>query len=169
MSKSDYKYGKGISYDTKCFLHSYEGYKTKTKSRFHYITKDFKDFDVLSEEKKNQLKLEAESLKDKLYIENDKFCPMCYKVMEKLNNDVTLENKYTIEEAIALLIETVDPSLKLLKISRKYNTNLEIETISTKILGFYDLRLIDFEREYARKFKKSNSSILMKKLEANNS
>ena len=56
MSKSDYKYGNGISYDTKCFLHSYEGYKTKTKSRFHYITKDFKDFDVLSEEKKNQLK-----------------------------------------------------------------------------------------------------------------
>jgi len=94
---------------------------------------------------------------------------MYYKVMEKLNNDVTLENKYTIEEAIALLIETVDPSLKLLKISRKYNTNLEIETISTKILGFYDLRLIDFEREYARKFKKLNSSILIKKLEANNS
>lgn len=169
MSKSDYKYENGISYDTKCFLHSYEGYKTKTKRRFHYITKDFKDFDVLSEEKKNQLKLEAESLKDKLFIENDKFCPMYYKVKEKLNNDVTLENKYTIEEAIALLIETVDPSLKLLKISRKYNTNLEIETISTKILGFYDLQLIDFEREYARKFKKSNSSILMKKLEANNS
>ena len=61
MSKSDYKYGNGISYDTKCFLHSYEGYKTKTRSRFHYITKDFKDFDVLNEEKKNKLKLEAEN------------------------------------------------------------------------------------------------------------
>ena len=53
MSKSDYKYENGISYDTKCFFHSYEGDKTKTRSRFHYITKDFKDFDVLNEEKKN--------------------------------------------------------------------------------------------------------------------
>ena len=169
MSKSDYKYGNGVSYDVNGFLRSYESYKTNAKNRFHYITKDFIDFNLLSEEKKNQLKLEAESLKDKFCDKDDKFCPMYYKVMEKLNIDVTFENKYTIEEAIALLIETVDPSLKLLKISRKYNTNLEIETISTKILGFYDLRLIDFEREYARKFKKSNSSILMKKLEANNS
>ena len=48
MSKSDYKCGNGISYDVNGFLRSYESYKTNTKNRFHYITKDFIDFDVLS-------------------------------------------------------------------------------------------------------------------------
>ena len=169
MNKSNYRYENGISYDMKYFLHEYDAYKAKSRRRFYYITKDFTTFDSLNENRINELKQEAEKLRKKLCNENDKFCPLYYKVINQISHDNQFEKKYTVEEIIALLIETIDPSLKLLKISRKFNTNLEIETMSTKNLGFYDVKIVEFEREYARKFKKSNSKMLMKKLEDKNS
>ena len=43
-------------------------------------------------------------------------------------------------------------------------TDFEMECKSTKELGFYDSNLIDYELAYAKRFNKSNSSALIKKL-----
>ena len=81
------------------------------------------------------------------------------------NEKVEMEGKkYTPEEAIALLIETVDPNLKCLKIYMRSNDSFKTETIITEQFGFYDTELIDFEREFAKRFNKSNSYALIKKL-----
>ena len=60
--------------------------------------------------------------------------------------------------------EAVDPKLIALKIFLKSKNDKNIELQSNKILGFYDPKLIEYEREYAKRFNKSNSSVLIKKL-----
>lgn len=72
--------------------------------------------------------------------------------------------KYTPEEAIALLIETVDPNLKCLKIYMRSNDSFKTETIITEQFGFYDTELIDFEREFAKRFNKAKPKNLQLKL-----
>lgn len=44
------------------------------------------------------------------------------------------------------------------------NDSFKTETIITEQFGFYDTELIDFERVFAKRFNKSNSSVLIKKL-----
>lgn len=81
-----------------------------------------------------------------------------------ITSDIEKRKKYTPEEAIALLIETVDPNLKCLKVYMRSNDSFKTETIITEQFGFYDTKLIDYEREFAKRFNKSNSSALIKKL-----
>ena len=66
---------------------------------------------------------------------------------------------------LALLIETIDPKLLLLKIHLTSNSDFEIEKKANRLFGFYDPNLIDFEREYARRFYKKNRNEKTKKLE----
>ena len=77
-----------------------------------------------------------------------------------LKQDILNYKKYTPYEAIALLIETIDPTLKLTKIFLSGKTDFEIESKSTKELGFYDQKLIDYELAYAKRFNKSNPKAL---------
>lgn len=93
-----------------------------------------------------------------------KIGPVYYNILMHITNDIEKNKKYTPEEAIALLIETVDPNLKCLKIYMRSNDSFKTETIITEQFGFYDTELIDFEREFAKRFNKSNSYALIKKL-----
>ena len=81
-----------------------------------------------------------------------------------ITNDIEKDKKYTPEEAIALLIETVDPNLKCLKIYMKNNDNFKIETLITDLFGFYDTNLIDYEREFAKRFNKAKTQNLQLRL-----
>ena len=144
--------------------YAYAETKLKIKSKFYYFNKNFESFDKLTDEKRDELKKEAIFLKNR-YIDNEKIGQVYYNILIHIKNDIEKNKKYTPEEAIALLIETVDPKLKSLKISMKNKTNFDIESDINDILGFYDIKLIDYEREYAKRFNKSSSKILMKKLE----
>ena len=79
----------------------------------------------------------------------------------------TIENKkkYNVQEILSILIEAIDPNLRLLKISMTSNTDFEIKKKANRLFGFYDPNLIDFEREYARRFYKVNRKEQIKKLE----
>ena len=61
---------------------------------------------------------------------------------------------------------TIDPKLILLRLSRKYTKESEREIMSNRLFGFYEPRLIEFEREYAKTFHRANVDALVKKLEA---
>ena len=99
--------------------------------------------------------------------QNDLLCPNYYKVLNQINEDIILKKKYKPNEAIIVLIETIDSKLKLIKIFMSSKTDFEIETKSTKMFGFYDSNLIDYEIEYAKKFKKAkpDSKILSLRIE----
>ena len=147
----------------KIMCHKYPSLKIKVKSKFYYFNRNFESFDKLSDDRRNELIDDANELKDR-YIGNEKIGPVYYNILMHITNDIEKNKKYTPEEAIALLIETVDPNLKCLKIYMRSNDSFKTETIITEKFGFYDTVLIDFEREYAKRFNKSNSYALIKKL-----
>lgn len=147
----------------KIMYHKYPSLKIKVKSKFYYFNRNFESFDKLSDDRRNELIEIANELKDR-YIGNEKIGPVYYNILMHITNDIEKNKKYTPEEAIALLIETVDPNLKCLKIYMRSNDSFKTETIITEQFGFYDTELIDFEREFEKRFNKSNSSVLIKKL-----
>ena len=147
----------------KIMCHKYPLLKIKVKSKFYYFNRNFESFDKLSDDRRNELIEIANKLKDR-YIGNEKIGPVYYNILMHITSDIEKNKKYTPEEAIALLIETVDPNLKCLKIYMRSNDSFKTETIITEQFGFYDTKLIDYEREFEKRFKKSNSSALIKKL-----
>ena len=147
----------------KIMCHKYPSLKIKVKSKFYYFNRNFESFDKLSDDRRNELIEEANELKNR-YIDNEKIGHVYYNILMHITSDIEKRKKYTPEEAIALLIETVDPNLKCLKVYMRSNDSFKTETIITEQFGFYDTKLIDFEREFAKRFNKSNSSALIKKL-----
>lgn len=147
----------------KIMCHKYPSLKIKVKSKFYYFNRNFESFDKLSDDRRNELIEEANELKNR-YIDNEKIGPVYYNILMHITSDIEKRKKYTPEEAIALLIETVDPNLKCLKVYMRSNDSFKTETIITEQFGFYDTKLIDFEREFVKRFNKSNSSALIKKL-----
>ena len=167
MEKKRYRARKSINYEINNFLNIYETFKEKTKNKFCYLNKNFNGFNDITDEKRNELIKEAEILKEKYMKQNDLLCPNYYKVLNQINEDIILKKKYKPNEAIIVLIETIDSKLKLIKIFMSSKTDFEIETKSTKMFGFYDSNLIDYEIEYAKKFKKAkpDSKILSLRIE----
>lgn len=147
----------------KKICHKYPSLKIKIKSKFYYFNRNFESFNKLSDDRRNEIIIDAKSLKDR-YIDNEKIGPVYYNILMHITNDIEKDKKYTPEEAIALLIETVDPSLKCLKIYMKNNDNFKIETIITDLFGFYDTNLIDYEREFAKRFNKAKPKDLQLRL-----
>lgn len=147
----------------KIMCHKYPSLKIKVKSKFYYFNRNFESFDKLSDDRRNELIEEANELKNR-YIDNEKIGPVYYNILMHITSDIEKRKKYTPEEAIALLIETVDSNLKCLKVYMRSNDSFKTETIITEQFGFYDTKLIDYEREFAKRFNKSNSSALIKKL-----
>ena len=145
----------------KIMCHKYPSLKIKVKSKFYYFNRNFESFDKLSDDRRNELIEEANELKNRY---NEKIGPVYYNILMHITSDIEKRKKYTPEEAIALLIETVDPNLKCLKVYMRSNDSFKTETIITEQFGFYDTKLIDYEREFAKRFNKSNSSALIKKL-----
>lgn len=150
----------------KIMCHNYPSLKIKVKSKFYYFNKNFESFDKLSDDRRNELIEVANELKDR-YIDNEKIGPIYYNILMHITNDIEKSKKYTPEEAIALLIETVDPGLKCLKIYMRSNDSFKTETIITEQFGFYDTKLIDYEREFAKRFNKSNPKNLQLKINNN--
>ena len=147
----------------KIMCHKYPSLKIKVKSKFYCFNRNFESFDKLSDDRRNELIEEANELKNR-YIDNEKIGPVYYNILMHITSDIEKRKKYTPEEAIALLIETVNPNLKCLKVYMRSNDSFKTETIVTEQFGFYDTKLIDYEREFAKRFNKSNSSALIKKL-----
>ena len=143
-----------------------EWFKATTKSRFHLRITNYEGFNEITDEKRNELIKEAKVINEKtLFKEQERIKNYKYYIILSYINKVNTFNKfYTPQESIILLIEAVDPKLIALKIFLKSKNDKNIELQSNKILGFYDPKLIEYEREYAKRFNKSNSSVLIKKL-----
>lgn len=139
-----------------------EKIRIKAKSKLNASIRNFKSFDELTLEKRDEIKEEAQKLKDR-FVKNNVVGKNYYNII----TCITFFDKNSVmrseEEILALLIETVDPNLRLLKIFMTSNTDFEIEKKSNRLFGFYDPDLIDYEREYARRFYKVNRKV--KKLE----
>ena len=160
MIKARYRARRSIDYNTDNLLFQYEAFKNGSKNQFYYLTSPFDGFNELTIERRDELKKEAIELQEKYCKENNALCPNYYIILNKLDKDILNYKKYTPYEAIALLIETIDPTLKLTKIFLSSKTDFEIESKSTKELGFYDQKLIDYELAYAKRFNKSNPKAL---------
>ena len=163
MIKKRYKARKSSDYNLNNLLSKYESFKNSSKNQFYYLTRSFNGFDELTVERRDELKEEAKEFQERYCEKNDVLCPNYYIILNKLDKDM-LNNNYTSYEAIALLIETIDPTLKLLKISRRCKAERQLEVLSNQIFGFYDYNLINYEIEYAKMFYKTNIDILKKKL-----
>ena len=128
------------------------------------------DFNNLTDERRSQIIKEGIELKKK-FIDNDtkigsKYYDIVAYIIVLNNRKKEIDySKYSPEEVLALLIETIDPKLLLLKIYLISNSDFEIEKKANRLFGFYDHNLIDFEREYARRFYKKNRNEKTKKLE----
>lgn len=160
MIKARYRARKSIDYHTDNFLHDYETFKSSSKKQFEYLVHSFSGFDDLTIERRDELKKEAIVLQKKYCENNNALCPNYYIILNKLDNAILGQKKYVPYEAIALLIETIDPTLKLTKIFLSSKTDFEIESKSTKEFGFYDSNLIDYELAYAKRFNKSTPNSL---------
>lgn len=161
MIKARYRARRSIDYDTDNLLFQYESFKNGSKNQFYCLTRSFDGFNELTIERRDELKKEALILQEKYLKENDALCPNYYRILSKLDKDILNYKKYTSYEAIVLLIETIDPSLKLIKIFLSSKTDFEIESKSTKELGFYDSKLIDYELAYAKRFNKATPKSLV--------
>lgn len=155
-----------IDYNTDNLLFQYETFKKGVKNRLYYLTSSFDGFNELTVERKEELKKEAILLQKKYCEEKNALCPDYYKVLNCLNNDIQ-NHTYAPYEAVTLLIETIDPSLKLIKIFLLSKTDFEMDSKSTKELGFYDPKLIDYELAYAKRFNKAKPKSLVFKPENN--
>ena len=128
------------------------------------------DFNNLTDERRSQIIKEGIELKKK-FIDNDtkigsKYYDIVAYIIVLNNRKKEIDySKYSPEEVLALLIETIDPKLLLLKIYLTSNSDFEIEKKANRLFVFYDHNLIDFEREYARRFYKKNRNEKTKKLE----
>ncbi len=129
----------------KIMYHKYPSLKIKVKSKFYYFNRNFESFDKLSDNRRNELIEDANELKNR-YIDNEKIGPVYYNILMHITSDIEKNKKYTPEEAIALLIETVDPNLKCLKVYMRSNDSFKTETIITEQFGFYDTKLIDYRK-----------------------
>lgn len=161
------RYRAKIDYNTDNLLFQYEAFKNGVKNQFYYLTSSFDGFNELTIERRDELKKEALLLQEKYFEKNDALCPNYYRILSKLDKDMLNYKKYAPYEAIALLIETIDPSLKLIKIFLSSKTDFEMECKSTNELGFYDSKLIDYELAYAKRFNKAKPKSLLFKPENN--
>ena len=59
----------------------------------------------------------------------------------------------------------IEADAKIMGVYTNPNADFEIEKKANRLFGFYDPNLIDFEREYARRFYKKNRNEKTKKLE----
>lgn len=160
MIKARYRARRSIDYNTDNLLFQYEAFKNGSKNQFYYLTGSFDGFNELTIERRDELKKEAIELQEKYCKENNALCPNYYIILNKLDNAILGQKKYVPYEAIALLIETIDPSLKMIKIFMSSKTDFEMECKSTKEFGFYDSNLIDYELAYAKRFNKSTPNSL---------
>lgn len=146
-----------------------ERIKIKSKSQLECSLREFKDFNELTEERRIELQEDAKKLQER-FIKDDKIGINYYHIITCItlfdkNANIDNHTKYKAYEILSLLIETVDPTLKLLKISMCSRTDFEIEKKANRLFGFYDSDLIDYEREYARRFYRINKDRMIKKLE----
>lgn len=153
---------KSINFKLEHEFSKIDGFKRRTKSKFYYLTRDFTNFDNLTKERKDELKHESDMLKEK-YLNDDKIGNNYYKILLHISNCIS-EKIYQSDEAILVLIETIDSSLNLLKFFLRCNDNSNIEVKSNLLLGFYDEQLINYELEYAKKFRKANPNNKVKQL-----
>lgn len=165
MIKTGYRARKSIDYNTDNFLRDYETFKSSSKNQFEYLVRSFSGFDDLTIERRDELKKEARILQKKYCENNNILCPNYYVILNKLDRSILGLKKYVPYEAIALPIETIDPSLKMIKIFMSSKTDFEMESRSTKEFGFYDSNLIDYELAYAKRFNKSKPKSLAFKQE----
>lgn len=134
-------------------------------SRMTACKTNFKNFENIDDNKREELRKEAIKLREKFKIEEGIDTQKYYKIVI----NITTKNNGQImdyDRAIILLIETLDPKLKLFRLSRKANSAFEMEVMSNRLFKFYEPKLIEFEKEYAKKFNKANVDALVKKLEA---
>ena len=146
--------------------------RLNTKLKLERAIYGFNDFNNLTCDKREELRKEALNLRER-FIKNDKIGLAYYNIIQCITfydetNKHHNHKKYTPEETLSLLIETVDPNLRMLKIFMTSNTDFEIEKKANKLFGFYDPNLIDFEREYAKRFFKANRKEQIKKLKLEN-
>ncbi len=135
--------------------------KERARNRIEYLTINFDGFNNFTDEDRKKAKEIASKINiNESALENQKYYYMIFAL-------TTIENKkkYNVQEILSILIEAIDPNLRLLKISMTSNTDFEIEKKANRLFGFYDPNLIDFEREYARRFYKKNRNEKAKKLE----
>ena len=149
-----------------------EKIRLSAKLKLERTINEINDFNNLSCDKREELKKEALNLRER-FIKNDKIGLAYYNIIQCITfydetNKHHNHKKYNPEETLSLLIETVDPNLRMLKISMTSNSDFEIEKKANRLFGFYDSMLINCEREYAKRFFKTNKKDQIKKLKLEN-
>ena len=86
-----------------------------------------------------------------------------YKTLKNLK-DFLIKKEINPEEAIYILINSIDQKLKIYEIYEEFCNFNDIEKECIKKLGFYDEKLIKFEKMYINKFCKSDNFDFTKKL-----
>lgn len=147
--------------------------KRQIKDKFKYLTRSFTNFDSLTEERRKELIEDAKKLYEE-FINGERIVERYYNILSYLctvyylnhkNNNI-YNNYYKSEEMICVLIETVDPDLTMFKISHKCGNDFQTEKMICSKFGFYDPALIDYEREYAKRYYKRKPQIHKKILES---
>lgn len=134
-------------------------------SRMTACEVNFKNFENIDDKKREELRKEAIKLREKFKIEEGIDTQKYYKIVINITTKNN-EQRMDYDKAIVLLIETLDPKLKLFRLSRKASSAFEMEVMSNRLFKFYEPKLIEFEKEYVKKFNKANVDSLVKKLEA---
>ena len=139
-----------------------EKLKLKLKEKLIYKVRDFKDFSSLTDERNEELKEDAQKLYER-FINGEKIGKNYYKIISYLTSFDHSEEKYTPEELLSVIIQTIDPNLYMFKIDYRISNKYEVEKAICSKFGFYEPILIDFERLYAIRFKNKRKNINLSK------
>ena len=129
------------------------------KKKYYESFRDFKGF---KDSKIQRSKFYTEHLKGKIDIDltNDIY----YLSLLGLMNDYIKNGNFSLAESIYILVNIIDPELKMLDTYVNCCKRKEIETEIRKEFGFFDKNLIVLENVYAKRYKKETSYELEKNL-----
>ncbi len=135
--------------------------RMQIKRRFCSFCRNFESFDNL-DQINNNINAYIEELK-KRYI-NDNNGTYYYRLLKELTDNIIKKN-YSIDEILYILVNSIDPELKIYRI---YESNCKIDQIKKEVLSefsFYDEDLPKLEKLYINKYCDSDKFDFTKKLE----
>ena len=121
-------------------LREFNGFKGASKSRGNFYVEHFKKQVEMTENDTYYLKF------------------LC------LLNEYIQNGNFSVAESIYILVNFIDPELKMLEIYETFCKKDEISSLIKEEFGFYDKNVINLERVYAKRYKKADDYVFEKNL-----
>ena len=119
------------------------GYCKKIKNRFYSYCRNVSDYKIENDEKANELIEKYKKIYKNININS------YIDLLDVLSKDL-INNIIDCNEAICILVKTIDPNYTIYTIYDEACTNEELKTTLLQEFHFYDPSLVELEKKYLK-------------------